>query len=184
VIITDAPFHGATELLRTDPEVDFGYRSVLDVLVRLSVPRRRTPKSQPRFVFDQTELQRLVRSELGESGWSHGHALSPDIEYEGERMAGIRADMIGSGCHVILEFGNRASFANNLVTRGVGSIALGKARLLVFVAPRARFADQIDANLATYERIAGMLTWLERKAPGLLPAPICVVGVAPYAAAG
>ncbi len=149
--VTDVPFRGAADLLRRDQEVDHGYRSLLRVLMETTVPRQTRTKASPRYIYDQTQLQKNIRAQLVGVGWTHGRALSADLTYDRVTFTGIRADLLGDGCHVILEFGNRASWAHNLVTRGVGANSLGLARLLVFVAPSTSMADQIDANLASFE---------------------------------
>ncbi len=175
--VTDAPFGGASEIIGRDPAVGAGYEAVLRVLMSTSMPLRGVAKSRPRFIYDQTEFQRLIRAQLRSMGWTHGRALSTDFVYDGTKMSGVRADLMGFGCHAILEFGNRASWAHNLLTRGVGSVNGAGAQLLIYVAPVARLADQIDSNLATFERIAASLAWIEQRAPRCLPAPVSVIGV-------
>ncbi len=65
-------------------------------------------KASPLFVYDQSELQSDLRAQLRGLGWSHGRALSEDATYDGVKIDGFQADMLGGGIHVILEFGNRA----------------------------------------------------------------------------
>jgi hypothetical protein len=179
VQVIDAPINSAADLLLADREVDAAYRRLLVLLFDTSAPRQNRVKASPLFVYDQTELQRLIRSQLRGLGYTRGRQLSADTTYDGVRIPGFQADMIGHGLHVILEFGNRASWAHNLVTRVLGGIASDYARLSVVVAPTDAFARRIDTNLGTFERIASSLKLIERWRRESLPGPILVVGVTP-----
>jgi hypothetical protein len=175
--VTDAPFAGAADLLRDDVEVASGYRILLDVLGRMSMPHQGRVKASPFFIYDQTELQARLRDELCRAGWSYRRALTPDLTYDGVHVTGTVSDLIGHGCHVILEFGNRASWAHNLVTRVVAAHRREFARLTVFVTPTDRLARQIDTNLASFERVAASVGQLAQLAPEMIPGPLVVVGV-------
>ena len=175
--LVDAPFAGASKLLERDPDLERAYRGVLKILRETSVPPQSRQKASPLFIYDQRELQRIVREQLRSAGFRHGRALSPDTAFDTVRIPGIQADMIGHDLHVLLDFGNRASWAHNLVTRVLGGFAMEVARLTVLVTPTDAFARHIDTNLGTFERVASSVRLMERWRPESLPGPIVVVGV-------
>jgi hypothetical protein len=177
--VVDAPFGGAAQLLEVERPLDIAYRRLLGLLTETSVRRQTRQKASPLFVYDQRELQKALRAQLRALGFSHGRALSPDTTFDGVRVPGIQADMIGDGLHVVLDFGNRASWAHNLVTRVLGGVANEFAQLTVIVTPTDGFARRIDTNLGTFERIAASLREIERWKRESLPGPIILVGVAP-----
>lgn len=179
VKVVDAPFGGAAQLLETERQLDLAYRRLLEVLIGTSVPRQRRQKASPLFVYDQRELQKSLRAQLRGLGFSYGRALSPDTTFDGVRVPGIQADMIGDGLHVVLDFGNRASWAHNFLTRVLGGVANQIAQLTVIITPTDGFARRIDTNLGTFERVAASLREIERWRRESLPGPIIVVGVAP-----
>lgn len=175
----DAPFSRALDLLNRSPAMESAYRSVLDVFDRASAPPQMKTKASPRFVFDQTALQERLRTDLRTLGFAYGRALSPDVKSDGIHIRGIQADMIGHRLHVVLEFGNRASWAHNLVTRITGAVAGDFADLTVVVVPTDEFSRRIDTNLATFERVVANLRLLERWNACCIPGPLIVVGVEP-----
>ena len=177
--VVDAPFAGAAELLRSDPPIDRAYRRLLRVLMTTAVPRQTKQKSSSAYVFDQRELQALLRSQLLGIGWSHGRALSEDVSYDRVRIRGFQADMLGEGLHVILDYGNRSSWAHNVLTRMLGTVARDWARLTVLVTPTDSLARKIDSNLGTFERVAVSLRAIERWNPTALPGPLILVGTSP-----
>jgi hypothetical protein len=147
----DAPFADAFDLLKRSQVTEVAYQSVLDLLAHASVPAQSKEKAKPQFVFDQTAL----------------------------RIRGIQADSIGHRIHVVLEFGNRASWAHNLVTRITGAVAANLVDLTVVVVPTDAFSRRIDTNLATFERVVANVRLLERWNPCSIPGPLIVVGVEP-----
>lgn len=175
----DAPFADALDLLKGSPSIEAAYQSVLDVLGSAAVPAQTRTKASPRFVFDQTALQENLRAELRASGFTFGRALSADTESDGIHIRGIQADSIGHRVHVVLEFGNRASWAHNLVTRITGAVAGAFVDLTVVVVPTDEFSRRIDTNLATFERVVANLRLLERWNACSIPGPLIVVGVEP-----
>lgn len=177
--VVDAPIAGAAELLREDREIEAAYERLISLLISTGVPRQTKAKSSPRYIYDQRELQSVLRAQLRGLGWTHGRGLSEDTVFDGVRTPGIQADLIGSGLHVILEFGNRASWAHNLLTRVLGAVAGGHARLTVFVTPTDELARQIDANLGSFERVATTLRLIERWSPHVIPGPLMLIGVGP-----
>jgi hypothetical protein len=177
--VVDAPIGGAIELIRSDSQVDAAYRRLLGVLIDTSVPSQTRVKASPLFVYDQRQLQVQLRAQLRGLGYTHGRTLSPDSTYDGVRIPGYQADMVGDGLHVIFEFGNRASWAHNLVTRVLGGVAQDLAALSVIVAPTDAFARRIDTNLGTFERIAASLGTIERWRSESIPGPMMIVGVWP-----
>lgn len=177
----DAPFTGAHDLLNGRRSIESAFRSVLEVLGRADVPAQTKMKASPRFVFDQTALQENLRAELRRNGFAYGRALSADVKSDGIHIRGVQADMIGHGLHVVLEFGNRASWAHNLITRVTGAVAGEFADLTVVVVPTDEFSRRIDTNLATFERVVANLRLLERWNACSIPGPLIVVGVEPEA---
>lgn len=175
----DAPFANAFDLLRGSPETEAAYQAVLDLLERSSVPAQTKAKASPRFVFDQTALQERLRAELRSIGFAYGRALSPDATSDGIQIRGIQADSIGHRIHVVLEFGNRASWAHNLVTRITGAVAGDLVDLTIVIVPTDAFSRRIDTNLATFERVAANVRLLERWNPCSIPGPLIVLGVEP-----
>lgn len=179
VKVIDAPIAGASDVLRADAQVEAAYHRLLAVLIATDAPRQSRTKASSLFVYDQRELQAALRAELRGFGWSHGRGLSEDLVYDGVRVPGIQADMLGDGLHVVLEFGNRASWAHNLVTRVLGATSRGLALMTVLVTPTQAFARRIDTNLGTFERVAASLQLMDRWRPEAIPGPIIVVGVVP-----
>lgn len=177
--VIDAPVAGAADLLRNDAGIDAAYRKLLGILASTEAPRQTRAKASSLFVYDQRQLQVDLRAQMRGVGWSHARGLSEDTTYDGVRVPGVQADMLGNGLHVILEFGNRASWAHNLVTRVLGAASTGLASMTVFVTPTQTFARRIDTNLGTFERIAASLHLMERWRPEAIPGPMIVVGVSP-----
>lgn len=177
--ISDAPIGGAAAILRRDAEVDAAYRRLLEILISTPAPRQPRAKASPLFVYDQRAFQADLRAQLRGLGWSHGRSLSEDATFDGVRIPGVQADMLGDGLHVILEFGNRTSWAHNLMTRALGAAARDLTRLTVFVMPTQAFARRIDTNLATFERVAASLHMIERWRPEVVPGPLMLVGIVP-----
>ena len=177
--VVDAPFAGAAQLLEREPGLESSYRRLLQILAETAAPRQSRKKASPLFVYDQRELQKNLRALLTTIGYTHGRALSPDTSYDDVRIPGVQADMLGHGLHVLLDFGNRASWAHNLVTRVLGGFAIEVVRLTVIVTPTDAFARRIDTNLGTFERVASSMRLIERWRAQSLPGPMIVVGVAP-----
>lgn len=175
----DAPFANAHDLLKASSPIEVAYRSVLDVLTRATAPAQTKTKASPRFVFDQTALQEGLRADLSARGFTYGRALSADVKSDGINIRGIQADSIGHRVHVVLEFGNRASWAHNLLTRVTGAVAGAFVDLTIVVVPTDEFSRRIDTNLATFERVVANLRLLERWNACSIPGPLIVVGVEP-----
>ncbi len=177
--LTEASIGGAIDILRDNDKSLAGYRQLLGILRSASVPRRGTAKAKPRFVYDQTALVKALREDLVGDGWLREIGLWPDINVDGVRLAGVRSDMLRDGVHVIFEFGNRSSWAYNLVTRVVLGVARADVGLTVVVTPTHPFAESIDSNLATFERVSAELARIHQVFPPMVPGRIMVIGVEP-----
>ena len=167
------------ELLRADEGAREAYYELIDVLQECDAPRRDHPKSKPAYVFDQTALVELARSRLEALGWAREAPIHPASSLRGASLAPVKADMSKSRVHAIFEFGNRASYAYNTLSRyALGTVEPGFA-ITAFVVPTATFANRIDSNLATFERLVGEFNRLERLLPRMIPGPLLIVGVEP-----
>lgn len=175
----DAPLLGAAELLTKDHAIRFAYEELIGILERSGVPPQEKAKSKPSFVYDQTKLQSAIRRTLRSHGWTQKIPLAPEVRLASARVPAIESDMIKDQLQVILEFGNRASFFANFLSRFAFGVASRKVRLTVFVTPTYRFAGKIDANLANFERITAEVGRLATGVPTLIPGPLVMVGVEP-----
>lgn len=159
---------GAAETVRADAARSAAYFELLDALGALEARRHGRSKSRPEYVYDQTAFIDSSRAVLERHQWSRGRVLAPASESFGVRMAPVSSDLIKAGVHVIFEFGNRASYAYNTLSRFALGCATGVAMVTTFVVPTLSFANAIDSNLATFERLAGEFARLERLMPRII----------------
>lgn len=177
--VQDAPLAGASELLKSDVRCREAFDELMSVLARTSVPSQERVKAKASYIYDQRKLQQKVRSALLASGWRGEKVLAPQLRVGRVLIPEVRSDMIKDGVHAILEFGNRASYSANLLSRGVFGVVTRTVRLTVMVTPTDSFARQIDANLTTYERVTGELGRLSAAVPQHVFGPLVIVGVKP-----
>jgi hypothetical protein len=112
-------------------------------------------------------------------GWEREAPIQPGSSRRGVALAPVKADMSKSRVHAIFEFGNRASYAYNTLSRfALGTVEPGFV-VTAFVVPTAAFANRIDSNLATFERLVAEFNRLERLLPRMIPGPLLIVGVQP-----
>lgn len=168
------------QLLRANDGAREAYFELLDVLQDCDAPRRDSPKSKPAYVFDQTALVESARSRLEALGWDREVSIHPASSTRGAALAPVKADMSKSGVHAIFEFGNRASYAYNTLSRfALGTVEPGFS-VTAFVVPTTTFANRIDSNLATFERLVAEFRRLEQVLPRMIPGPLLIVGVEPF----
>jgi hypothetical protein len=173
------PFVDAARIVATDVQVRGAYSQLTRVLSAATPPRQVKTKARSEFIYSQTVLAKLVRTELGSLGWTRGEVLATEAEVDGVRVPACRADLVRPPVHAILEFGNRASYGLNLVTRVPLAVARSSIRLSVMITPTERFGRQLDTNLAIFERVAGEIHRLLDARPEALPGPLMVVGIEP-----
>ena len=177
--VQDAPLAGASDLLRTDSRCRAAYEELIGVLDRAAVPRQEKAKAKAIYIYDQTALQQRLRSSLIALGWKGEKTLAPQLRVGRVLIPEVKSDMLKDGVHTIFEFGNRASYSTNLLTRGVFGVVTRAARLTAMVTPTDAFARQIDTNLTTYERVTGELGRLSAALPQNIFGPLVIIGVAP-----
>jgi hypothetical protein len=78
---------------------------------------RQHPKSRPEYVYDQTALVKSMRDVLRVLGWRREEPLLSDGPFGGIDASGTLTDTARDGLHAVFDFGNRASWGNNMLTR-------------------------------------------------------------------
>jgi hypothetical protein len=177
--VTEAPFAGALQILDEAMPLSEAYRELSEVLAATEAPLRERPKARPEYIYDQTAFARDVRTALRARGWSHEVPLAPEAWSSGVRIPAVFADMVKGSCQTILEFGNRASWAHNLLTRIALAHGSGRVGITFLVTPMHDFAATIDSNLVSFERVDVEIRRLLRAQPGMIPGPLLLVGVSP-----
>jgi hypothetical protein len=170
---------GAVEAIRSDQARSDAYFELIDLLEELDVRRHGKKKSRAEYVWDQTDLIARARGELAKRGWTRDTVIVPSATSFESRLAPVKADTIKGDVQVIFEFGNRASYAYNTLTRVALGCAVVGVAVTVFVVPRIRFANAIDSNLASFERLAGEFKRLQDVGSTMVPGPLVILGVEP-----
>lgn len=179
MIVSDAPFAAAADLLRADSPSFVAYWELVKTLQSSEAPRHDRRKAKPQYVYDQTALIESLRNTLEDAGWARNQVLAPEAERAGTRIRRVSSDMMKSGVHAIFEFGNRSYYAYNMLTRVAFGVATDRVRLSVFVLPTQEFANSIDSNLVSFEQVGAELARLIAALPQMVPGPVMLIGLQP-----
>jgi len=121
---------------------------------------------------DQKELNRLIESQMPK-GWEI-RPLVVSRENSAGPTTNIKSDFKKNRIQVEVQFGNMARWYTDVfkfqLAYSLDSIDVG-----ILVVPTHRFANLIDENVASYERVLRELPWAKMS----LTLPILVLGVEP-----
>jgi hypothetical protein len=161
----------AQEVLDSTP-----YRPLLNEIIaalqQTQVPQRNVPKTQPSsgktFSVDQVALNKLIETQMASRAWE----LYPLIV--SDKGTQLKADYKKNRVQVEVQFGNMARAIYDLFKLQV-SYAQDLIDVGVIVVAMQTFANQIDSNVAHFERLVRELKYAKMS----ITLPILIVGVAP-----
>jgi hypothetical protein len=176
--LRESAFGELDAALSSAAEVQGAFDELRAVLGTCRVPPQKNDKSHEWYIYDQSELQKMIRGQLVLQGWTRGRVLAPAENVGRVNVTAAKADLLKDGVHAMLDFGNRAAYAYHFFTQAFLAQVAAQVRLTVLVVPTYRFADCIDSNLTTFERVNVEVRRVAR-INGATPSPLAVIGVEP-----
>lgn len=154
------------------------YKELIDKLEALEpslyapekVKMRKREKLVRAFPVDQKAMNSVLEKSMPE-GW----AIRPlVVDRKDGPVTKIRSDFKKDRIQVEVQFGNMARWYTDVFKFQL-AYSLGDIDVGILVVPTNRFANLIDENVASYERVLRELPWAKMS----LTLPILVVGIEP-----